>query len=141
MYVCCTTPAGESTKHRPPTTKAATAAPYAVVFVTRPGARHVYALAPFAFSTFTVAPIEYGITCSEATPSTIGGGASTSTSRNSTCRSVGRVVVAVSSSQSRRLPPANASQSARFPATAMSVTPLPVEGPSLQSASVWRPSR
>ena len=43
--------------------------------------------------------------------------------------------------QSRRLPPAYASQSARFPATAMSVTPLPVEGPSLQSASVCRPSR
>src|SRR6478752_6901329 len=116
-------------------------APYAVVFVTRPGACQVYALAPFAFSTFTVEPIEYGITCSEATPRTIGGGASTSTSRNSTSRSCGRVVVAVCSTQSRRLPPAYSSQRTRSPATEMLVTPLPVEGPSRQSASVRRPSR
>ena len=79
----------------PPFTNAATWPWYAVVFVTGPGARQVYAFAPFAVRTLTVGPIEYGSTCSDAVPSTIGEGASESTSLNSSMRSVGFVVVAV----------------------------------------------
>src|SRR5262245_25439727 len=81
---------------------------------------------PVGARAVTVLSTEYGKTDSDATPTRIGCTASTSRSTKRSIRGLRAVVVAVKSSQSRRFPPAYASQRRRLLATASPAMPLPV---------------